>query len=134
MRRARRGTAGENDAGSGVASQGLVSHHYWVVDGQLEFRSVPFRYVRPSELDLMARLAGMTLRALERLDPCALHKRQHESRVGLGEDCLAAMHSVDSAVGKAIGVVVLAHAGAVAVHLAGQHGVGERWAEQPVAH
>ncbi len=45
-----------------VAAQGLVSHHYWVVDGQLEPRSVPFRYVWPSELDLMARLAGMTLR------------------------------------------------------------------------
>jgi SAM-dependent methyltransferase len=45
-----------------VASQGLVSHHYWVVDGQLEMRSVPFRYVWPSELDLMARLAGMSLR------------------------------------------------------------------------
>jgi hypothetical protein len=35
---------------------------YWVVDGQLEPRSVPFRYVWPSELDLMARLAGMALR------------------------------------------------------------------------
>jgi SAM-dependent methyltransferase len=45
-----------------VATHGLVSHHYWVVDGQLEARSVPFRYVWPSELDLMARLAGMTLR------------------------------------------------------------------------
>ena len=45
-----------------VASQGLISHHYWVVDGQLDPRSVPFRYVWPSELDLMARLAGMTLR------------------------------------------------------------------------
>jgi SAM-dependent methyltransferase len=45
-----------------VASQGLVSHHYWVVDGQLDPRSVPFRYVWPSELDLMARLAGMALR------------------------------------------------------------------------
>jgi SAM-dependent methyltransferase len=45
-----------------VASQGLISHHYWMVDGQLEPRSVPFRYVWPSELDLMARLAGMTLR------------------------------------------------------------------------
>ena len=45
-----------------VASQGLISHHYWVVDGQLETRSVPFRYVWPSELDLMARLAGMRLR------------------------------------------------------------------------
>jgi SAM-dependent methyltransferase len=45
-----------------VASQGLISHHYWVVDGQLETLSAPFRYVWPSELDLMARLAGMALR------------------------------------------------------------------------
>jgi SAM-dependent methyltransferase len=45
-----------------VVSQGLISHHYLVVDGQLEVFSVPFRYVWPSELDLMARLAGMTLR------------------------------------------------------------------------
>jgi SAM-dependent methyltransferase len=45
-----------------VASQGLVSHHYWVVDGRIESRSTPFRFVWPSELDLMARLAGMTLR------------------------------------------------------------------------
>jgi SAM-dependent methyltransferase len=45
-----------------VASQGLISHHYTVVDGSLEVYSPPFRYVWPSELDLMARLAGMTLR------------------------------------------------------------------------
>lgn len=45
-----------------VAAQGLVSHHYRVTGGQLEVHSVPFRYVWPSELDLMARLAGMTLR------------------------------------------------------------------------
>jgi SAM-dependent methyltransferase len=45
-----------------VVSQGLVSHHYTVVDGRLEVVSVPFRYAWPSELDLMARLAGMTLR------------------------------------------------------------------------
>ncbi len=45
-----------------VASQIALSHHYWVVDGQLETRSSPHRYVWPSELDLMARLAGMTLR------------------------------------------------------------------------
>jgi SAM-dependent methyltransferase len=45
-----------------VASQGLISHHYTVVgDGHLELTSVPFRYVWPAELDLMARLAGMTL-------------------------------------------------------------------------
>jgi SAM-dependent methyltransferase len=45
-----------------VATQGLVSHHYRVADGVLDVVSVPFRYVWPSELDLMARLAGMTLR------------------------------------------------------------------------
>jgi hypothetical protein len=44
-----------------VASQGLISHHYWTVGGELEYFSMPFRYVWPSELDLMARLAGMTL-------------------------------------------------------------------------
>jgi SAM-dependent methyltransferase len=45
-----------------VAGQGLISHHYRVADGTLETISVPFRYVWPSELDLMARIAGMTLR------------------------------------------------------------------------
>jgi hypothetical protein len=45
-----------------VATQIAFSHHYWVVDGQLETFSAPFRYVWPSELDLMARLTGMTLR------------------------------------------------------------------------
>jgi SAM-dependent methyltransferase len=45
-----------------VARQGLVSHHYWIDDGKVEVSSPPFRYVWPSELDLMARLAGMTLR------------------------------------------------------------------------
>ena len=45
-----------------VARQGLVSHHYWIEDGSVEVLSPPFRYVWPSELDLMARLAGMTLR------------------------------------------------------------------------
>ena len=45
-----------------VAAQGLVSHHYWVGDGGLETFWAPFRYVWPAELDLMAQLAGMTLR------------------------------------------------------------------------
>jgi SAM-dependent methyltransferase len=45
-----------------VVAQILVSHHYWVVDDKLEVFSAPFRYVWPAELDLMARLAGMTLR------------------------------------------------------------------------
>jgi SAM-dependent methyltransferase len=45
-----------------VASQRLVSHYFRVDDGHLSTDSIPFRYVWPSELDLMARLAGMTLR------------------------------------------------------------------------
>ncbi len=45
-----------------VAAQRLVSHHYSIVDGRLEVVSIPFRYVWPSELDLMARLAGLRLR------------------------------------------------------------------------
>ena len=45
-----------------VATQGLTSHHFEVVDGSLERLSIPFRYAWPSELDLMAQLAGMRLR------------------------------------------------------------------------
>jgi SAM-dependent methyltransferase len=45
-----------------IVSQGLISHHYWVIDGKLEVFSPPFRYVWPAELDLMARLAGLSLR------------------------------------------------------------------------
>jgi SAM-dependent methyltransferase len=44
------------------ATQRLVSHHFSLVDGRWELRSIPFRTVFPSELDLMARLAGMRLR------------------------------------------------------------------------
>jgi len=45
-----------------VVTQGLISHHYAVADGELDALSIPFRYVWPAELDLMARLAGMELR------------------------------------------------------------------------
>ena len=45
-----------------VARQGLVSHHYAERDGVFGVRSIPFRYVWPEELDLMARTAGMALR------------------------------------------------------------------------
>ena len=45
-----------------VATQSLTSHHLEIVDGQVDRLSAPFRYVWPSELDLMAELAGMTLR------------------------------------------------------------------------
>jgi len=46
-----------------VSDQRLVSHHYSRRDdGGFEYDSLPFRYVWPAELDLMARFAGMTLR------------------------------------------------------------------------
>jgi len=45
-----------------VAAQIAISHHYWVIDGELKTFSSPHRYLWPAELDLMARLAGMTLR------------------------------------------------------------------------
>jgi len=41
------------------ATQKSTSHHYSVRDGELIRNSVPFRYVWPEELDLMAKLAGM---------------------------------------------------------------------------
>ena len=65
-----------------VASQGLVSHHYWRIGGSLETFSAPFRYVWPSELDLMARLAGMKLRerwAYWNREPFTSGSRQHVS-------------------------------------------------------
>jgi len=65
-----------------LATQIAISHHYWVADGQFELHSAPFRYVWPSELDLMARLAGMTLgerwSTWER-DPFTSDSRSHVS-------------------------------------------------------
>lgn len=45
-----------------VVNQIEVSRHWWVIEGELKTFSSPHRYVWPSELDLMARLAGMVLR------------------------------------------------------------------------
>jgi SAM-dependent methyltransferase len=45
-----------------AATQRLVSHHFTRVDGCWERESVPFRSVTPGELDLMAELAGLSLR------------------------------------------------------------------------
>jgi SAM-dependent methyltransferase len=39
----------------------VYSHHYWTDSGNLRVFSAPFRFVWPSELDLMARLANMTV-------------------------------------------------------------------------
>jgi SAM-dependent methyltransferase len=43
------------------ATQRSVSHHFWVRDGRGHTFDSPHRFVWPSELDLMARIAGMTL-------------------------------------------------------------------------
>jgi SAM-dependent methyltransferase len=43
-------------------TQRLVSHHFSLVDGTWQRLSMPFRAVSPAELDLMARIAGMTPR------------------------------------------------------------------------
>jgi SAM-dependent methyltransferase len=45
-----------------AATQHLVSHHFSLDGKRWERQSIPFRSVSPSELDLMARLAGMRLR------------------------------------------------------------------------
>jgi SAM-dependent methyltransferase len=44
------------------ARQIEVSRHWWLVDGELKTFSSQHRYLWPGELDLMARLAGLTLR------------------------------------------------------------------------
>ena len=65
-----------------VVGQGLVSHHHWLEDDGWHALSMPFRYVWPAELDLMARLAGMTLS--ERIgdwnrEPFTAESRKHVS-------------------------------------------------------
>jgi SAM-dependent methyltransferase len=65
-----------------VATQGLTSHHLELVDGRLERLSVPFRYVWPSELDLMAQFAGMRLRERSsgwKREPFTSESRKHVS-------------------------------------------------------
>ncbi|MEU5940164.1 class I SAM-dependent methyltransferase [Micromonospora sp. NPDC047548] len=44
------------------ATQATSSNYVRIVDGRGEYRSIPFRYVWPAELDLMAQLAGLRLR------------------------------------------------------------------------
>ena len=45
-----------------TATQAMSSNYVTVSGGQGEYRSIPFRYVWPAELDLMAQLAGLRLR------------------------------------------------------------------------
>jgi SAM-dependent methyltransferase len=65
-----------------VATQEMSSNYIEVSGGRGEYRSIPFRYVWPAELDLMAQLAGLRLR--ERWDgwtrqPFTSESRQHVS-------------------------------------------------------
>jgi SAM-dependent methyltransferase len=65
-----------------IANQGLVSHHFSLVEGAIERVSMPFRYVWPAELDLMAELAGMRLRGRWsgwRREPFTSESRRHVS-------------------------------------------------------
>jgi SAM-dependent methyltransferase len=65
-----------------VANQGLISHHFEVRGGKVEKSSGPFRYVWPSELDLMAELAGTRLSERWsgwRREPFTSDSRQHVS-------------------------------------------------------
>jgi SAM-dependent methyltransferase len=61
-----------------VATQAMSSNYVKVVDGRGEFWSIPFRYVWPAELDLMAELAGLRLR--ERWDGWTREPFTDESR------------------------------------------------------
>jgi SAM-dependent methyltransferase len=45
-----------------VVEQRLTSHYFVFEDGGVRHSATPFRYAWPAELDLMARLAGMSLR------------------------------------------------------------------------
>jgi hypothetical protein len=45
-----------------LATQAMQGHYIEFTDGRGEYSSIPFRYVWPSELDLMAELAGLVLR------------------------------------------------------------------------
>ena len=65
-----------------IARQGLVSHHLELADGAVERVSMPFRYVWPAELDLMAQLADMRLRERWsgwKREPFTSDSRQHVS-------------------------------------------------------
>jgi len=69
-----------------VATQAMSSNYVEVTGGRGEYTSIPFRYVWPAELDLMAQLAGLRLaRAVGRLDAGALHQREPPARLDLGE-------------------------------------------------
>jgi SAM-dependent methyltransferase len=65
-----------------MATQAMRGHYLEVGDGHGQYSTIPFRYVWPAELDLMAQLAGLRLR--ERWggwtrEPFTSDSRQHVS-------------------------------------------------------
>jgi SAM-dependent methyltransferase len=65
-----------------VVTQRLSGQHYHLVDGRMEPSPIEMRYAWPSELDLMARLAGMRLQdrwAGWRREPFTAHSPAHVS-------------------------------------------------------
>jgi SAM-dependent methyltransferase len=59
------------------AAQSMSSNYVDGVDGHARLRSIPFRYVWPAELDLMARIAGLAL--AERYEDWDRRPFTHES-------------------------------------------------------
>jgi SAM-dependent methyltransferase len=65
-----------------VATQAMSSNYVEIAGDRAEFSSIPFRYVWPAELDLMAQLAGLRLQerwAGWRREPFTSESRQHVS-------------------------------------------------------
>ncbi len=65
-----------------TATQAMSSNYVTIDGGRGEYRSIPFRYVWPAELDLMAQLAGMRLRDRWEgwaREPFTSESRQHVS-------------------------------------------------------
>jgi SAM-dependent methyltransferase len=65
-----------------LATQAKCGHYIYFTEGRPEYSTIPFRYVWPAELDLMAQLAGLRLR--ERWggwgrEPFTGESRQHVS-------------------------------------------------------
>ncbi len=55
------------------------------VDVLVQVRSIPFRYVWPSELDLMAASPAWSSRSVGKLGRQTIHTRKHPPRLGLAE-------------------------------------------------
>jgi SAM-dependent methyltransferase len=65
-----------------TATQEMRGHYVEFTDGRGEYSSIPFRYVWPAELDLMAQIAGLRLRerwAGWAREPFTGESRQHVS-------------------------------------------------------